>query len=181
MSITANSDTGYLTCIVDFNPAGVVLKFEPEVKPNAKRHHTKQEYEAIVGPLRPVAPGQASGAAPQLPNGTFKRREHVREVAKNKPTKMAFLVDPLSSWRFTNKGFAPKAAAAQALFSPIVVAPSGKVVEVTFTPNSSSDAEYFYELWLEANVVDQQGVAVADASSVTIIIDPVVKSTTIPP
>jgi hypothetical protein len=181
MSIKGNTSTDYfLTCIVDFNPMGVVLKFEPEVKPNQKRHHTAQEYEGIVDPIRKAAPGQAGAVAPELPNGTFKRKEHIREVAKDRPTKIAFIVDPLSTWRFTDKGFALKAAAAQSLFSPIAVANSGKVVEVTFTPNNTAD-EFSYELWLQADVVDQQGVALPEGSSVTIIVDPIIKSGTVPP
>jgi hypothetical protein len=176
MSIKADSATDYLTCEVQFNAQGVILDFQPE--PGNK--HTEQAYESKVANLRPASAGQASGQVPSLVNGTFKRKDHVRGVSKDRPTRMAFLLDPLSTWRFTAKGFAPKIAIHQARFQSVTVAPSGKVVEVTFTPEGQDD-EYAYELWLQADVLTPQGSPPGDRPSVTIIVDPIVKGTSIPP
>lgn len=176
MSIKASSATDYLTCEVKFNAQGVVLDFQPG--PGLK--DTEQAYELKVANLRPTMPGQASGQPPTLQNGTFKRRDHVRPVSMDRPTRMAFLLDPLSTWRFTEKGFAPKSTAHQPFFQSVAVSPSGKVVEVTFTPEGQAK-EYGYELWLQADVVNPQSGPADERPSVTIIVDPIVKGQGIPP
>lgn len=176
MSIQASSTTDYLTCEVKFDPQGVILDFQP----GPGKKDTEQAYELKVSQLRPASAGQASGQAPILQNGTFKRQDHVRTVSRDRPTKMAFLLDPLSTWRFTQKGFGPKSIAHQARFASITVAPSGKVVEVMFMPEGQ-DKEYAYELWLQADVINPQGGPPGDPPSVTIIVDPIVKGSSVPP
>ena len=162
------SDRNYALCEVKFRRDGVVMKFEPK-----KATKTRDGFNEYVRDRK--AAGRFTGVkVVKLPNGEIK--DHVREVSRRLPTKLAYCLEANSSWKFVQPGFEPGNPAHQNRFSSATISANGKVVEVTFQPEGVVK-NYPYNLWLEAEVIGQGGKR---APTVTVIVDPVVRSSIVP-
>jgi hypothetical protein len=173
---SATSEMNYVTCNVGFLPAGVQMTFAPAGNGAATASLSKANYDNFVKLAKNLAPPAGGGGGSALPSGKLLGHKH--SVSRNTPTKFAFCLQGNTSWGFVNGGFVGTNAAAKAVFSKSKVSRNKKLVEVTFTPKRKVE-NYPYDLWLQAKVVGPGGHT-ADGPSVTVIIDPVIRSGTLP-
>jgi hypothetical protein len=164
------ANANYALCELKFRGEGVVMKFDP-----VKKTTTKDGFDEFIRDRKSKKKGQLAGAkVARLPNGQIK--DHVRDVSKSLPTKLAYCLETNSSWKFVPPGFEAGNPQHKGRFSGATISANGKVVEVTFEPERVVK-NYPYNLWLEADVVGMGG---KKAPTVTVIVDPVVRSSIVP-
>src|SRR5262245_38207441 len=90
------SDRKYALCEVKFRRDGIVMKFDPK-----KATTTRDGFNDFISDRKKA--GKFHGLSVRIQNGKIK--DHVRNVSRNLPTKLAFCLEANSTWKFIQPGF----------------------------------------------------------------------------